>query len=385
MKFRRFGLIASMSLGLVLAPFAVAAQPGGASAPCAVPALIGDGWERAEPESAGFDAAALCGVLDAVARGDANIHSVIVERRGRLVAELYRRGKDRSIWSRAAREVDFGPTVLHDVRSVSKSVVSLLFGIAQEQGKIGPLGTPVLSFYPQYGNLRSPERDAITLEHLLTMSSGLQWHEALATYGTSANDETRLYRNRAPSRLVLSRPVVAKPGTQFNYNGGGTDVLADILTRATHTSPTDLARTTLFEPLGIRDWEWVEDPLHRPIAFAGLRLRPRDLTKIGRMLLDHGQWRGRQIVPVAWVAESLRPHIATGDGLQYGYQWWTGTVDWRGKTLPWSAAFGNGGQRLFVVPGLDLTVVFTAGDYNQWQIGSTIAEVFGQIVGAIQD
>ena len=121
-----------------------------AQASCAVPTRLADGWEAAEPESSGFDAAALCAVFDEVAEGQANIHGVIVERHGRLVAELYRRGKDRSIWSLFARTVEFGPTVLHDLRSVSKSIVSLLVGIARQQGKIGELTTPVLAFYPEY-------------------------------------------------------------------------------------------------------------------------------------------------------------------------------------------------------------------------------------------
>src|SRR6266403_6309056 len=157
------------------------------------------------------------------------------------------------------------------------------------------------------------------------MSSGLEWNESITSYGTLANDETRLFWDWQPYRYVLSRPRVAKPGTQF----------------------------TLFEPLAIHEWEWVADPWRRPLAFAGLRMRPRDLATIGRLVLARGEWQGRQVVPADWVAESLRPHIAAGDGLGYGYQWWTGTVDREGKKLAWSAGFGNGGQRLFVVPELD--------------------------------
>jgi len=307
-----------------------------------------------------------------------------VERRGRLVAEVYRRGKDRSIWSVVARETDFGPAVLHDLRSVSKNVIGLLFGIAKQPHAIDPSASP-LAFYPNYAHLRSPERNAITLEHLLTMSSGLRWHESVTSYGTLANDETRLYWDWAPYRYVLSRPIVAKPGTQFNYNGGGTAVLADIVVRATHMPLRDFARTALFEPLGIREWQWVGDPYRRPLAFAGLRMRPRDLAKIGRVVLAHGQWQGRQVVPSEWVTDSLRPHIVASDGLYYGYQWWTGAVDWQGKKLAWSAGFGNGGQRLFVVPDLDLTVVTTAGAYSDPEIRHTVAGVFRRIVAALRE
>lgn len=370
---------------LALLLLAASAGPVGArQVPCAPPASIDDGWQTMEPQASGFDAGALCAVLESVAGADANIHGVVVERRGHLVAELYRRGKDRSIWSLFARDTEFGPAVLHDLRSVSKSVVSLLFGIARQRHPSN-LSTSPLAFYPSYSDLHSPERDAITLEHLLTMSSGLEWRESVTSYGTLANDETRLYWDWAPYRYVLSRPIVAKPGAQFNYSGGSTAVLADIVVRTTHMPLRDFARTALFDPLGIREWEWVADPYGRPLAFAGLRMRPRDLAKIGRMLLAHGQWQGRQIVPSDWVTESLRPHIGTGDGLHYGYQWWTGTVDWEGKKLAWSAGFGNGGQRLFVVPDLDLTVVITAGAYNDPKIRHTVADVFRRVVAALRE
>jgi len=167
---------------LLTLPLAFAAPARAAEASCVAPIVLGDGWKTADPQASGFNAATLCAVLERVAGDASNIHGVVVERHGRLVAELYRRGKDKSIWGLVAREVDFGPPVLHDMRSVSKSVVSLLVGIARAQGKIDSLATPVLDFYPQYANLRSTQHDAITLEHLLTMSSGLQW---LRDHGTS--------------------------------------------------------------------------------------------------------------------------------------------------------------------------------------------------------
>jgi CubicO group peptidase (beta-lactamase class C family) len=117
------------------------------------------------------------------------------------------------------------------------------------------------------------------------------------------------------------------------------------------------------------------------MAYAGLRLKPRDLLRIGQMMLDHGRWQGRQIVPAAWVKESIRPHVATGKGAGtgYGYFWWTGDIDWQGKTLAWSAAVGNGGQRLFLVPALDLAVVMTAGAYNDTGIVAKEGDLLKQV------
>jgi CubicO group peptidase (beta-lactamase class C family) len=371
-------------MAALLFPAAFAGPVGAAGTPCAPPAGIGDGWPTAAPQAAGFDADALCAVLEKVAGSDANIHGLVVERGGALVAELYRRGKDRSFWSVFARDTDFGPTSLHDLRSVTKSIVGLLFGIARQQRAINLAASP-LTFYPGYAYLHSTERDAITLEHLLTMSSGLEWHETVTSYGTLANDETRLLWDWAPPRYVLSRSIVARPGTQFNYTGGSTAVLGDVIVRATQTPLRDFARTTLFEPLGIRESRWASDLYGRPLAFAGLRLRPRDVAKIGRLVLADGRWQGKQIVPADWVRESMRPHIAAEDGLHYGYQWWIGSVEWKGQPLPWGAGVGNGGQRLFVVPALDLTVVITAGAYNDPQIRHTVTDIFRRIVAAVRE
>lgn len=382
-------LIAITALALCAIPPAVRA------AACATPAVLDDGWQRIEPAAAGFDEAALCQVLGRAAQSADNLHGIVVVRHGQLVVELYRTGRDKSIWSLMAHEVAFGPEVPHDMRSISKSVVGLLFGIVQQQGKIGSLDTPVLTLYPHdlypdFDDLRSPplgspERNAITIEHLLTMSSGLEWNESLGSYGSFANDETRLYWFWSPYHYALSRAIVAPAGSRFDYNGGGTAVLADITTRAAGMGLRELAGSALFEPLGIRDWEWIADPHRRPLAFAGLRMRPRDLAKIGRLMLDHGRWQGRQIVPAEWVEASMRPRIETGDGLQYGYQWWAGQVDWHGQKLPWAAGFGNGGQRLFVVPGLDLAVVVTAGTYNDEQIGRSVNKLFREIVATVAD
>jgi CubicO group peptidase (beta-lactamase class C family) len=374
-------LTAGLSAAAAIAPAHALASP------CAVPPRLGDGWDPIDAADAGVDADALCKLLLGVATGSGNLHGLLVARRGRIVAELYRKGQDRSMRDFFSREVDFGPGDRHDMRSISKSVVGLLYGIVREDGKLPALSTPVVDLYPAYPSLAAePARRSITVEHLLTMSSGLDWRETVATYGSFANDETRLFWDWSPIKFVLGKPVVAPAGQKFDYNGGNTAVIADLLERATGTSLDRLARTRLFEPLGITDSEWTGNLWGRPIAYAGLRLRPRDLLRIGQMLLDHGRWQGRQIVPAQWVAQSLRPHIATGrgPGTGYGYFWWTGDLDWQGKKLPWSAAVGNGGQRLFLVPALDLAVVITAGAYNDPTIAAKEAALLAQLVATVQ-
>jgi CubicO group peptidase (beta-lactamase class C family) len=148
----------------------------------------------------------------------------------------------------------------------------------------------------------------------------------------------------------------------------------------------DFARKALFEPMGITDWEWETDLHGRPMSYSGLRMRPRDMAKLGLLVVNHGQWGGHQLVPANWIDACLRTRIATGfDGMGYGYKWWTGTVHWHGRALPWGAAFGNGSQRIFVVPDLDLTVVVTAGAYGDLPAARRVNAFLRDIVATIQN
>ncbi|WP_243315211.1 serine hydrolase domain-containing protein [Geothrix paludis] len=356
------------------------AQAASPVAPLETPALAGDGWQRLSPAEAGFDPARLHALLLEMMDGRANLHGVVVERHGRLVAEAYRTGRDRTVNSLFAHTRAFGPEVRHDARSVGKSVIGLLVGVALAQGRLKRVDTPVLEFYPEFPELASPERRAITLEHLLGMSSGLAWHEG----GDGPDDEHKLMWKWTPVYHPLSRPVAVAPGTVFNYNSGGALLLADILARATGMPWTEYARTALFEPLGIRDVEWVGDFLGRPMAYTGLRMRPRDMAKLGRLVLNRGQWQGRQIVPSAWIDASLTPRLRTGfDDTGYGYLWWTGSAAWHDRAVPWAAAFGNGGQRIFVAPDLDLCVVITAGAYGDLKVARQVNAFFREIVATV--
>lgn len=345
------------------------------------PHALDDGWIIAEPAAVGFDVAKLERSFAEMLSGKANLHAVVVERHGMLVAEAYRTGRDKPQFTFLSRIVAFGPTVRHDTRSVGKSVIALLAGIAQAQGKLGSVATPVLDLYPEHADLATPALRKITVAHLLAMESGLEWRESGAGFPT---DEDRLAWKKSQIRFVLSHPAVAEPGQRFNYNSGGTVVLADILERATHLPWTEFARSALFEPLGITDVEWITDLRSRPMANSGLRLRPRDMAKLGRLVLNHGEWNGRQVVPAAWIDDVLRPRLATGvDDTRYGYQWWTGSVNWRENPLRWWAAWGNGGQRIFVIPDLDITVVFTAGAYGDPQIGRHVQKYFQAVVDSV--
>lgn len=367
-------------LGLV--PLLLAAAASHAANHCGGATAGEDGWRVAETARRVFDAEVFCRTLSTTL-ADANLHGIVVDQGGTLQFEAYFDGRDNPGGAFFSREASFGPDALHDLRSITKSLTGLLVGIALERGKLESVEAPVLGFFPEHADLATPERSRITLAHLLTMSSGLEWDES-GSYVRLTNSETRMRFSSDPDRFVLSREVVAAPGNTYVYNGGGTALLGEVLVRRTGQPLDAFAKEALFEPLGITRFEWRQDGRDRVTPFGGLRLRPRDLAKVGRMLLDDGQWRGQQVVPPAWIAASFRASLPAEGTLRYGYQWRRGETVTGGQRIGWVAGFGNGGQRLFIVPALDLVVVVTAGNYNQpetsWRAPLT---VFQRIVAEL--
>ena len=373
MRNRLAGAIAALLFGLTGA---------GLAADRCAPADIGDGWTIADAAQHGFDADALCSAITRGVDPTSNTHAIVVERGGRLIAESYFSGDDRPTGSVSARPTSFQPTTLHDLQSISKSVVSLLVGIALAERRITSLDTPVLDYFPEYADLRTPERASITLQHLLTMTAGFEWDES-GSYARPGNDASRMRFAADRFRFVLGREIVAAPGSRFVYNSGATTLLGEVLERTTGMPIAEYASQKLFKPLGIVDVAWRKFADGKAAAAGGLRMRPRDLAKIGRLLLAGGRWQGVQLVPTDWVATALRGQVAVSDRIRYGYQFWSGNVRHGGASLPWRAGFGNGGQRLFMVPALDLVVVVMTGRYNEANAGRASYEAFQRIVSAV--
>jgi CubicO group peptidase (beta-lactamase class C family) len=332
---------------------------------CGTPVSLNDGWSIATQPESGLDPARLCELDAFISQWPAaNIHAVVVVRNGKLAMERYFSGEDQ-LWGRPTGRLEFSPTVKHDLRSISKSVTSLLVGIARGEGKFPALDSPAIDFFPEFASLKTPDNAHITFADMLTMTSGLKWDESIP-YTDPSNSERRLIDSKAPVRYVFEQPVVTRPGTAYNYNGGNTTVLGAAVGKATGRLLDDYARDKLFTPLDITDHEWVRLPFFEPpmpAAASGLRLRPRDTAKLGHLLLTDGQWNGRQVLPAGWAAQSIEPRI-NGDGIFfYGYQWWLGRSFLKGREIKWTAGFGLGGQRLYVVPALDLVVMINAGHY----------------------
>ncbi|MGH9882841.1 MAG: serine hydrolase domain-containing protein, partial [Pyrinomonadaceae bacterium] len=345
-----------------------------------VPADRGDGWKTANADSVGVDSARLAALTASVrAWPELGIHAILIQRGDKLVYEEYFDGFDER-WGESLGRVTMTAETRHDLRSITKSVVSGLVGIAHGEGKIPSLDQPFIKWFPEFPELDTPERRRVTLAHVLAMTSGFEWNENVP-YNDPRNDEIRMTRDAQPLRYALSRPFVVDPGSDWNYNGGLTQVVAAVLERATKTSLEEYSRTKLFAPLGITDVEWVGDLAGIPAAASGLRLRARDVAKFGSLYLHGGKWNGKRVIPSSWVDLSTRRHFRfrprTGvdpDGkFGYGYFWWYSCYPSTRGLIEARTAVGNGQQRIFVLPGLDMVVTIFAGRYNDFTTANTLA------------
>jgi CubicO group peptidase (beta-lactamase class C family) len=340
-------------------------------------------WEVGSLADAGFeptlgerlDAAFADGKLD-------GLHGVVVIRHGKLRLERYYPGADER-WGQALGIVQHDAETRHDLRSVSKSVTGLLYGIALEEGLVPPVDSSVIESFPLYQDVANVEaKSAITIEHVLSMTLGLDWSEDLP-YTDPRNSEIAMEFAPDRYRYILERPIKDNPGERWVYNGGATALLGRLIATGAQATLLSYARKNLFEPLEIENVEWVEGADGEPAAASGLRLQPRDLAKIGQLVLNGGAWSGNRIVPAAWLETSLSSHAEIGKGTRYGYHWWLTTLPSGENVI---GGFGNGGQRLFIVPDLDLVVVITAGRYNQPEEGRLPDNVLNKfILSSLED
>jgi CubicO group peptidase (beta-lactamase class C family) len=243
-------------------------------------------------------------------------------------------------------------------------VARQVVGIAIDQGLIRSVNEPIFSFFPEFADLRSPEKDRIQLVHALTMTMGLEWMEATPATGEN-NDESRMHRAADPSRYVLGLASTAPPGQEFFYNTGALTLVSAIVRKATGRPLDEFARAALFEPLGITDVEWSRVKGDTD-AGGGLRLRPRDMAKFGQLVLAGGRWNDRQIVSRDWIEASTAPKIKATDDQFYGYLWWLGRARANARVVNWIGALGRGGQSIRIVPERDLVVAVTAGYYQDY-------------------
>jgi CubicO group peptidase (beta-lactamase class C family) len=326
----------------------------------------------ATPESVGF-ATVLPERFEALLASGRlqNVHGVVALRKGRIIFERYFTGTD-EVWGDPLGSVEFKMDTLHDMRSVTKSIVGLLYGIALEQGHVPAADQSLVAQFPEYPELaRDANKASLTIAHALTMTLALEWNDAAPWESVP----TEVAMERAPDRyrFILERPILGAPGKGWIYCGGATALLGRLIERGTGTDLHAFAKTALFEPLGIGSTEWSKGRDGVPSAASGLRLAPRDLACIGQMLVEGGRWAGRTIVPADWLDASFRPAAIADDAAHFGYHWYLGEFAVSGRLgtygAKWIGAFGLGGQRLFAFPDLEFVLAVTAGNYStrdQW-------------------
>jgi CubicO group peptidase (beta-lactamase class C family) len=365
---------------LILAAPACGGGSGGAAAPVAqpagfeyrVPAERGDTWSVANAASQGVDESALEAMMDGILGGDFDvIDSIAIARGGKLVL-------DETIRTElAANDSDVSNTnpAIHAQFSVSKSITSLVVGIAIDEGYIGGVDVPYLGLFPytDYANWDERKND-MTLQHVLAMQLGLRWNEWDPPYTSTENQWNRFYTSEHDfAKALLDLPLIADPGNEFAYNTAATVSLGQAVENVVPMSLIDFGLNELMLPLGITEIEVTRTPTGLPNGGGGFFLRTRDAAKFGQLLLNDGTWNGETIVSSEWLAESVVPRTAISwpDPSQwdwqvtgYGYQWWTGYYESGDAIVESIVAWGFGGQWVIALPSLDLVVAINSDGYD---------------------
>jgi CubicO group peptidase (beta-lactamase class C family) len=338
-----------------------------------------DAIATATLQDVGLDRQIITELVDSIKTGFyPNRHSLLIYKDDKLVLEDYFSGHDQN-WGTDIGIVQHNDTLLHDMRSVSKSVVSACIGIAISQGKIKSVDQPIFDFFEDYNRYKNEGREVLTIKHLLTMTSGLKWNEDIP-YDNPENSEIQMTMSGDGIGYVLSRELTSQPGTVWLYNGGTTELLAEIIKRVSGKNIHEFAKEFLFLPMDITKSEWTISPAtNSPAAASGLRLSSRAMLKFGILYLHHGKWGNKQIVPEEWIKESLTPQIKRPENGGYGYQFWIIDYDMKGKNIIIPAAVGNGDQRIYFDKLNNLLVVTTSGNYNNWDIENNASAVLKKI------
>jgi CubicO group peptidase (beta-lactamase class C family) len=312
------------------------------------PAAINDGWDVSSLSREGVDPDRITGMMNEILADDLpNIHSVLLIKNGKLVLEEYFNG-----YSREIKPI---------IASVTKSITSILVGIALDKQMIGSLDQRVYEFFPEYKGTRWIDRKYdIAIKHVLTMAAGVDWDEITFLHPDPRNPNTLMYKSDHPIGYVLDKKQIDPPGSRWRYSSGLTVLIGGILKNATGQYADKFADQYLFKPMGIADYLWLKHADGTIYTHGDLFSRPRDMAKIGYIMLNQGKWKDNQIVSQEWIKESTRKHIDTFKGYGYGYQWRVGKSVMCDREIEAFWASGTGGQKIYVFPKLDLVVVFTS-------------------------
>lgn len=315
-----------------------------------VPERLDDGWKVSSLEAEGMDTKRITHLTNQIVGGKyQGIHSMVIVKNGALVHEAYFDGRGRDD--------------LRTIYSITKSVTSALIGIAIDKGFIEGVDETLVSLLPEYAGAIEDERvKGITLEQILTLTSGLEWDEKSYPYNNPRNSEYHQVRSDDWVKFVLEKPVRDEPGTRYVYNTGSVHLLSAVLKSRTGLYAGQFAETYLFKPLGITRYEWNADPMGYQCTggtHGGLRMTARDVAKFGLLFLRDGKWNGKQVISSEWVAESTKKRVTAVYNTEFGYLWWMTGLTLKNTRVDIVYGAGYGGQSLTLVPEYDLLFVFT--------------------------
>jgi len=322
------------------------------------PDQLNDGIQTSTLVDVGMDEKLINEMQDSItAGGYSNIHSVLILRNNKLVYEKYWPGYDENRVTDFTGLVDHHRDSLHDIRSITKSITSAAVMMAVDQGKIKNLDQRLFDFFPEYSKYAQSRKKDITIRHLLTMTSGLNWQE-------EQNDSLKKHDVSYALDFILRQPLVDEPGSKFSYNSGSTQLLGQIVEKATGMDIEKFTARHLFQPLRINHFEWTKEKNRLISAWGGLRMRSRDILKFGMLYFNGGKWNDKQIISSNLVDESMRTHIYSEEPYGYGYQFWTLVDTVQGQPIKTIEATGNGGQKIEMNRSKNLIMVITAGNYD---------------------
>lgn len=346
------------------------------------PENINDGFDVGTLDEVNIDSALIEKAMNDINRGKfKEVHSLLIFKDNRLVLEEYFQGHKYQ-WDAPNHHgelVTWDRDMMHVCQSVTKSITSACIGIAIDEGFIESVHQSIFDYLPEHQHLNTDRKDKITIEHLLTMTPGLEWMEWNAPYSSRENPIIEIWfqeaeQNKDPFTFVLEGSLKDEPGTSFRYYGGNQIVLGGIIENATQMNIDEFSAKYLFEPLGTDSFEWwVRFEGGVIEAAGGIKMTPRDMVKVGVTYLNEGVWNGKRVISEQWVEKSATA-FAGNKGINvpgtdkknvgYSYSWWTKTFSDSGKGIHMFYAAGWGGQHIMVFPELNAVVVTTGGTYT---------------------
>jgi len=354
-----------------------------------IPVKIENDWEVASIYESDVEIDSLFSLIKKIENKKYDkIHSILIVKDGHLIFEKHYSGNDYKYWLPSsptfdAEIVDYGIDSVHNIHSATKAFTSILIGIAIDKGFIKSIDEPIFKFFPKYIDLRDSLKEKITIEHLLTCTSGLEWNELDTPKGPS-NDLVKLltkvlnpeisdeeYKIILPTddllEFILSKPCIAEPGTKWYYSSGDLVLLGEIIKKATGLRMDEFAAKYLFEKLNIDKYKWELIDTNVVNAWGMLKIRPRDLAKLGYLFLNNGQWKNKKIVAENWLKKSSKKYIdipfviEDWGKMSYGYQWFQRNTKVNNKSVDYFFRPGLGAQCVAVFPKYNVVFVMTGG------------------------